>query len=75
MCYCEGSMRRCLHANAKHMDDRMKVRHTGARLAAHVLGATAANRLHRAPTCPCPSLTVLRVLCWAPLCVLLRGDN
>ena len=40
-------MRRCLHA--KHMDDRMKVRHAGARLAAHVLGATAANRLHRAP--------------------------
>ena len=27
----------------------MKVRHAGARLAAHVLGATAANRLHRAP--------------------------
>ena len=58
-------MRRCLHA--KHMDDRMKVRHAGARLAAHVLGATAANRLHRAflpmPLSPCLVRCVGSSLC------------
>ena len=57
-------MRRCLHA--MHMDDRIKVRHAGARLTAHVLGANAANRLHRAllpvPLSPC-SVCRVGLLC------------
>ena len=56
-------MRRYLHA--KHIDDRMKVRRAGARLAAHVLSTTAANRLHRAPLpvplSPCAVSAPLRV--------------
>ena len=58
-------MRRCLHA--KHIDDRMKVRRAGARLAVHVLGAAAANRLHRAflpvPLSPCLVRCVGSSLC------------
>ena len=57
-------MRRCLHA--KHIADRIKVRHAGARLTAHVLGANAANRLHRAllpvPLSPC-SVCRVGLLC------------
>ena len=57
-------MRQCLHA--MHMDDRIKVRHAGARLTAHVLGANAANRLHRAllpvPHSPC-SVCRVGLLC------------
>ena len=61
----KGSMRRCLHA--KHMDDRIKVRHAGARLTARVLGANAANRLHRA-LLPVP-LSLCSVCCVGRLCV------
>ena len=61
----KGSMRQCLHA--MHMDDRIKVRHAGARLTAHLLGANAANRQHRAllpvPLSPCS------VCCVGRLCV------